>query len=85
MKYVNKYLEIIKDNRVLRIPMDRSRSTSINSRSSMLKHQRTLSDPGKDNIMIDIEFWKGGIPMHIDIFSNNYILLERWIIQFQNK
>jgi hypothetical protein len=87
MKYINQYFEIIKDNRVLQIAPDRSRSSSFHcgSKNELRKHHRTLSEPGKDSLMVDIEFWRGGLPMHIDIFSNNSILLERCPIVLQDR
>ena len=80
------------------ISQKRSRTKSEilkNSDNSPL-HNRTVSEPTISlliprkmeelELILDtpLEFWKNGVPIHVDVISKDSFLLERWVLSFQS-
>jgi hypothetical protein len=87
MKFIVKMIKVLKDSRVDLEP-ERSRSFSLNLQKKKMRHFRSVSDPiskSIGNIQIGSQFWRNGRPLHVDFSTANDLLLERWIIQYQEK
>ncbi len=46
----------------------------------------SVKDIGLETLQTSLEFWKSGLPVHIDIFSSkSKLLLERWVVSYEER
>jgi hypothetical protein len=93
-EYISKIAQIILRDRIQSDNSLRTRTKSDTFQELSLLHSRTKSEPTGlkefplketvhiHSLAIEHDFWRQGIPIHIDLVGDNGFIIERWILSF---
>jgi hypothetical protein len=91
--YISKIAQTILRDRILSDTVSRTRTKSEPIEETLI-HTRTKSEPvglkefplketvNIHSLVMDSDFWKQGVPLHIDLVTEKGLVVERWILGF---